>query len=220
MSAIKRAIHKCLRAVGLDLVRYPPVEDRPRSIYTAELLADSGYEIGEHTYGPLAVLHWGADATLRVGKFCSIGERVTVFLGGNHRPDWASMYPFPGLPEVWPEAATIEGHPATKGDVAIGNDVWLGYGSVIMSGVTIGDGAVVAAFAVVTKDVAPFAVVAGNPARQVKMRFDAERVEKLARLRWWDWPEEEIREAVHLLCSDRIEDLERFHSEWGLHAAG
>jgi hypothetical protein len=79
---------------------------------------------------------------LIIGKFCSIGDEVVVFLGGNHRTDWENTYPFPALNEDWPDTARLVGHPATKGNVVIGNDVWIGYGATILSGVRIGDGAV------------------------------------------------------------------------------
>ena len=100
-----------------------------------------------------------------------------------------------------------EGHPHTKGDVVIGNDVWLGACSVIMSGVTIGNGAVVGANSVVTKDVPDYCVVAGNPARIIKKRFSDEQIAALLENPWWELPESRIKELVHLLCSENIDDL-------------
>lgn len=160
---------------------------------------------GAFTYGDPAVYSWGEGAKLSIGKYCSIASHTSVFLGGNHRPDWVTTYPFNML---WPEVAGhITGHPATKGDVIIGNDVWLGMHSSILSGVKIGDGAVVGAHAVVTKDVPPYAIVAGNPARVVKMRFDAETIQKLLQISWWDWPEQEVAIAVSFMLSTNVDEF-------------
>lgn len=164
-------------------------------------------EIGDHTYGKPLVFHWEEDTKLKIGKFCSISDEVKIFLGGNHRADWISTYPFPGLPGEWPNAKSIDGHNISKGDVAIGNDVWIGYGANILSGVTIGDGAVIGAFSLVTKDVAPYAIVGGNPAREIKKRFDDEKIEKLLELKWWNWPEDKIKKNLSLLCSQEVDKI-------------
>ncbi len=161
--------------------------------------------------------HWGEPAELTIGSFCSIADRVSVFLGGNHRTDWVSTYPFAEFPDRWPTARGIEGHPATNGDVTIGSDVWIGSGATIMSGVTIGDGAVIAAECCVTSDVDPYAIVGGNPARLIRHRFDSAVVEGLLRIRWWDWSDEEIDRNVPLLCGS---DLERFVGTHGNAADG
>ena len=110
-------------------------------------------------------------------------------MGGEHRVDWLTTYPFNVL---WPEGVQITGHPATKGDITIGNDVWLGRESIILSGVKIGDGAVIGARAVVSKDVAPYSIVVGNPARTVKSRFSEYAVDELMKIKWWEWPDEKI----------------------------
>jgi acetyltransferase-like isoleucine patch superfamily enzyme len=166
-------------------------------------------EVGRHTYGheQISIRHWGEPADLRIGSFCSIADRVDVFLGGNHRPDWVTTYPFPAFPERWPDARGIEGVPATNGDVVIGNDVWIGSNATIMSGVTVGDGAVIGTDSCVTRDVAPYAIVGGNPARQLRLRFDPETIEKLLAIRWWDWSDERIAANARLLCDG---DIERF----------
>ncbi|HEX5127349.1 MAG TPA: CatB-related O-acetyltransferase, partial [Rhodocyclaceae bacterium] len=124
------------------------------------------YSIGRGTYGDdLLVRNWNEGTTLRIGNYCSIAAGVKIYLGGEHRTDWVTTYPFSAL---WPEAAHIEGHPRSKGDVTIGNDVWIGTEAMILSGVTIGDGAVIGARAVVSRDVPPYAIVAGNPASVVR----------------------------------------------------
>lgn len=181
------------------------------NFYTKDLLKEYGdlVDIGDFTYGKPRILHWGEDAQLKIGKFCSIAEGVCIFLGGNHRVDWISTYPFSALLEEWGSVIDIVGHPATKGNINIGNDVWIGFGAIIMSGVTIGDGAVIGASAVVTKDVAPYSIVVGNPAKVIKKRFNDEDIEVLLKLQWWNWPPEKIKRSIELLCSENINELIR-----------
>lgn len=179
--------------------------------YTKDLLADYNniVEVGDFTYGKPKILHWGEKAELKIGKFCSIADEVVIFLGGNHRIDWITTYPFPAIVNDWPEAKDIEGHPTTKGNVIIGNDVWIGYGATILSGVTVGDGAVIGARAVVTKDVDPYSIVTGNPARLIRKRFDEKVIDKLLAIKWWNWPIEKIKKNIKLLCSGDIDNLFR-----------
>jgi len=179
------------------------------SIYTSSKFQNKTYvaSIGRHTYGNPQILHWGEKSTLTIGNFCSIADNVKIFLGGNHRIDWITTYPFNALSEKWDSAKNITGHPATKGDVKIGNDVWIGYGATILSGINIGDGAVIGAETVVTKDVEPYAVVVGNPAREVKKRFNKEKIEILLNIQWWNWEDSEIADKLHILCSQNIDKL-------------
>ncbi|RVT85997.1 CatB-related O-acetyltransferase [Inhella crocodyli] len=160
-------------------------------------------DIGRYTYGyeTLQVKQWGEGEPLQIGSFCSIGQGVTVFLGGNHRVDWVTTFPFGHVFGEQLGGRDVLGHPTTNGAVVVGNDVWLGDGATIMSGVRIGDGAVVAARAVVTQDVAPYSIVAGNPARLIRHRFPPDIVERLRTLRWWDLPDAEIRKLVHRLST-------------------
>jgi chloramphenicol O-acetyltransferase type B len=171
--------------------------------------------VGRHTYGheSIEIRHWGEQATLTIGSFCSIADRVMVYLGGNHRVDWVTTYPFPAFSDRWETAREIEGHPATKGDVTVGSDVWIGSGATIMSGVTVGDGAAIAADCVVTKDVAPYAIVGGNPARLIRHRFTPEVVERLLEISWWEWSDERIAVAIPMLCDGDPERFIRFASE-------
>jgi acetyltransferase-like isoleucine patch superfamily enzyme len=157
--------------------------------------------IGKHTYGTPIVFKGRNAGDLQIGKYCSISEQVVIMLGREHRKDWVTTYPFPAFPDVWPEAKDIPGVEISKGDVIIGNDVWICYGATILSGVKIGHGAVIGARAVVTKDVEPYAVVAGNPAREIKKRFTPKQIQKLLDIAWWDWPEEKIRENIKMLCN-------------------
>jgi acetyltransferase-like isoleucine patch superfamily enzyme len=172
-------------------------------IYTKDLLGNR-YPIGDHTYGKPRVVSWEEGTSLRIGKYCSISTHVIIFLGSEHRTDWISTYPFPFL---WETARSIKGHPYSKGDVVIGNDVYIGYNVTILSGVTVGDGAVVGACSVLTADVPPYAIVAGNPARLIRYRFNEETIQKLLKIRWWDWPEERVKENIHLMCSDSIDEF-------------
>ncbi len=165
------------------------------------------FEIGEYTYGTPEVYSWGEGATLRIGKFCSIAPGVVILLGGEHRTDWVTTYPFNVL---FPEARQFAGHPKTKGDVIIGHDVWVARDSLILSGVTVGTGAVIAARSVVTRDVPPYAIVGGNPARILRYRFNEAQISALLAVQWWNWPRERIVQALPYLLSENIEDFLAF----------
>lgn len=162
------------------------------------------FEMGRSTYGVPIVHQWGNGTTLRIGTYCSIAENVEILLGGNHRMDWVSTYPFPAF---FHEANHIKDYTLSRGDVVIGSDVWLCSNCLILSGVNIGHGAVVASGAVVTRDVEPYAIVAGNPARVVRYRFDETVRKALLKAAWWEWPEEEVKQVVNKLCSENIDDF-------------
>lgn len=166
-----------------------------------------GFTIGEFSYGRPKVRFPESGCKLTIGRFCSIADKVEILLGGNHRIDWTSTYPFAAFPDLWPSAGGHADFHASRGDVEIGHDVWLGSGAIILSGVTIGHGAVVAARAVVTRDVPPYAIVGGNPARIIRSRFDEAAVADLVETAWWDLPRAEIEPLVPLLQSDQARDL-------------
>ncbi|MDO9622575.1 MAG: CatB-related O-acetyltransferase [Pseudomonas sp.] len=160
------------------------------------------YQIGVGTYGIPVVHDWQEGATLKIGSYTSIAEQVEIFLGGHHRSDWVTTYPFPAMIA---EARHIQGYAVSRGDVVIGSDVWLCTNSLILSGVTVGHGAVIAAGAVVSRDVAPYSIVAGNPARHIRWRFTPEICAALLEAAWWEWPEAEVRRISPLLCSDQLD---------------
>ena len=165
------------------------------------------YEFGKGTYSRnLKVYSWNEGATLRIGSYCSLADDIRIYLGGEHNVDWVTTYPFNVL---WKAGEHIPGHPKTKGDVVIGSDVWIGREAMILSGVNIGDGAVVGARALVVKDVEPYAVVAGNPAHIIKKRFDDKTVLKLLEIRWWDWEPPRIEKALPLLLSSEMDNFLR-----------
>jgi len=144
---------------------------------------------------------------LIIGKFCMIASDVTFIMNGaNHLTDTVSTYPFAVFGHGWEHAMDGKQYPR-KGDITIGNDVWIGYKATIMAGVRIGDGAIIAANATVTKDVAPYAIVGGNPAMEIRKRFSDDKISKLLDIKWWDWPIEKISEKVHLLTGNDVEKL-------------
>jgi acetyltransferase-like isoleucine patch superfamily enzyme len=170
--------------------------------FTKDYFRFEKFIIGEYTYGHPSVIFKNNEANLFIGKYCSISQNVTIFLGGNHRTDWVTTYPFSALPQFFPFAKNIEGHPSSKGDVHIGNDVWLGRGVTVLSGITISDGAVVAANSVVTKSIGPYEIWGGNPARYIKHRFDEQKIQFLLDQKWWNWSKNKIKQNIHFLCGN------------------
>lgn len=165
------------------------------------------FSVGRGTYGEPRIMHWGEPATLKVGSFCSFANGVTIFLGGNHRTDWITTYPFSEFRE---SAKAIPGHPATRGDVIIGHDVWIGAGATILSGVRIGNGAVVGACSVVTRDVPAYGIVAGNPAKFIRKRFTDCEIAYLEELAWWSWTDSMLDAAMPYLLSGDVSALRSF----------
>lgn len=173
----------------------------------------SGYYHG-HSFDDCArylLPHEGADR-LVVGSFCSIGSGAAFIMAGNqgHRYDWASSFPFFYVPEEPAFAGATDAF-APAGDTVIGNDVWIGSEAIIMPGITIGHGAVIGTRALVTKDVAHYAIVGGNPARLIRHRFHDDTIAQLLEMAWWDWSDSELKVAMPLLCSGNIQAL---HEHW------
>ena len=181
------------------------------TVYLKNVVTDPTITVGEYTmYDDFAhdprdfeknnVLYHYPECNhdrLVIGKFCSIacGAKF-IFNAANHALGSLSTYPFPIFFEEWglsPEPEKIAAAWDNKGDILVGNDIWIGYEAIILAGVTIGDGAIIGSRAVVTKDVPPYTIVGGIPAKPIRRRFDDAVVEKLETLRWWDWDEETIR---------------------------
>ncbi|HUF29759.1 MAG TPA: CatB-related O-acetyltransferase [Gemmatimonadaceae bacterium] len=145
---------------------------------------------------------------LIIGRYCSIAAETTFIMnGGNHATTWLTTYPFPIFGNGWEAADPITW--PNRGDTRVGNDVRLGYRTTIMPGVTIGDGAIVASAAVVTRNVAPYAIVGGNPAAVIRSRFDPATIERMLAIAWWDWDAEKVTRNVRVICSGDVRALER-----------
>lgn len=152
---------------------------------------------------------------LVIGSFCSIGSGAAFIMAGNqgHRNDWVSTFPFYWMPEV-PAFAGAANAYAPAGDTVIGNDVWIGSEAIVMPGIRIGDGAVIGTRALVTRDVEPYAIVGGNPAKVIRKRFADSHVALLLEMQWWDWPEDKLAPAMPLMTSGDVEALHRY---WTAH---
>lgn len=162
--------------------------------------------IGKYTYGKPNVYSWGEDAKIIIGNFCSIAK-CDIYLGGNHRTDWVTTYPFGHINAKKFNTFNGIGHPSTNGDVIIGNDVWISNNVTIMSGVTIGDGAVIANNSHVVKNVEPYSIIGGNPAKLIKYRFTKEQIEQLLEIKWWYWDDAKINKYAPLLCNNNIDEF-------------
>nr|WP_309757487.1 CatB-related O-acetyltransferase [Flavobacterium sp.] len=147
---------------------------------------------------------------LIIGNFCMIASDVKFIMNGaNHLTDTISSYPFSIFGNGWQEAMKGKEYP-NKGNIVVGNDVWIGYNATIMAGVTIGDGAIIAANATVVKNVEPYTIVGGNPAKIIRKRFSEKHIKLLLEIQWWNWSIEKITENVQLLTSTTVEDLKKF----------
>ncbi|MCL4120777.1 UNVERIFIED_CONTAM: hypothetical protein GTU68_060620 [Idotea baltica] len=139
---------------------------------------------------------------LIIGKFCMIASDVTFIMNGaNHLTGAVSSYPFAIFGDDWQNAMEGKSYPS-KGDTVIGNDVWIGYKATIMPGVSVGDGAIIGAYSVVTRNVAPYTIVGGNPAKVIKPRFSEQHIKELLEMQWWDWPIDKITENLEFLTGD------------------
>lgn len=169
------------------------------------------YNIGDWTYGNPTIKTWDQNTKLTIGKFCSIAGNVQILLGGEHRKDWITTYPFNIF---FTKAKNIKGHPQTKGDIIIGNDVWICQNAIILSGVNIGNGAIIGAGSVVSKNIPPYAIAAGNPITVISYRFTAEQITALEEISWWNWPIDTVVGAIPELLSENIQSfIDRYQSK-------
>jgi acetyltransferase-like isoleucine patch superfamily enzyme len=150
--------------------------------------------VGKYTYGVgnIVLAHHQNSPPLKIGRFCSIAGNVKIFTGAYHRSDWITTYPFGSQHKNIFGGEIPVGFPHSNGGVTIGSDVWIGNSATIMSGVTIGDGAVIAANSHVIKNVAPYEIVGGNPAKHIKFRFPQPVIDRLVSLKWWELNDETI----------------------------
>ncbi len=181
-------------------------KNKKKPVFLNEIIKEKNVTIGDYTYGRIKIKKFDDKTNLTIGKFCSFAQNVTFLLGGEHNTHWISTYPFN---EFFQEKLKTEvsGHPASKGDIVIGNDVWIGYNSLILSGATIGDGAVIGANSVVTGNIPPYSIAAGNPVKILRKRFSDKVINKLLNIKWWHWDIEKIIENVRYLQSPMIEEF-------------
>jgi virginiamycin A acetyltransferase len=194
-----------------------PLPNQQRLVYLKNIVKNPNIIVGDYTYyddveNPEnferhVLYHFDFEGDkLIIGKFCSIAAEVKFIMNGaNHRTDWFTNYPFPIFGNSW-EIAMPDNWP-NKGDTIIGNDVWLGYDSLILPGIQIGDGAIIAARAVVTRHVAPYTIVGGNPAVEIRKRFPDNIINELLEIRWWNWPVEKINRNLKAICNSDINAL-------------
>lgn len=205
-----------------DLKKIYPRTGDTQTVYLKNVITNPNIEVGDYTmYNDFSnnpvefeknnvLYHYPINHDrLIIGKFCSIacGAKF-LFNSANHTLSSLSTYPFPLFFEEWGlEKTDVARSWDNKGDIIIGNDVWIGFEAVIMAGVTIGDGAIIGTRAVVTKDVPPYAVVGGIPAKPIKKRFDEDTISELLRIKWWDWPDEKIARNIAAIQSGSIKGL-------------
>jgi len=192
----------------LELLKSRKTRKRLRGLDKLERAAEKirlrypEYVVGTGTYGIPEVFEFGDDTILRIGSYTSIAAGVKVLLGGEHRTDWLTTYPFPAMMKGLED---IKDYAPSKGDVIIGSDCWICADATILSGVTIGHGSIVAAGAVVTRDVPPFAVVGGNPCKFIRWRFEDAIRDQLLEAAWWDWPMEEVKSVARMLSGSDLD---------------
>ena len=200
---------------------YPRTGDK-QTVYLKNVITDPSITVGDYTMyndfvnDPVGfernnvLYHYPINRDrLIIGKFCSIacGAKF-LFNSANHTLSSLSTYPFPLFFEEWGlEKRNVAESWDNKGDIVLGNDVWIGYEAVIMAGVTIGDGAIIGARAVVTKDVPPYTVAGGIPAKPIKKRYPEETIAALSELKWWDWPENRIAQNLHAIQAGKLNEL-------------
>lgn len=162
---------------------------------------------GKHTYG--SPVRRGVSNKVTFGNYCSIAQDVILDGGFNHETRFISTYPF----HAWyAKCSHLNSNITVRGDIEIGSDVWIGEGAIIMSGVKIGHGAVVGARALVTKDVPPYHIVGGIPAKLLRERFKPDQIESLLKIKWWDWSDEKVIENAAMFLSNSIEEFIKIHS--------
>lgn len=178
--------------------------------YLSENPAYAKYSVGRFSYGNPKIQDWGhSNAKLMIGKFCSIGRGVEIFLGGEHKSKWITTFPLNHAFHYDVNRRTRWKYEQehAKGNVIIGNDVWIGADTLILSGSTIGDGAIIGSRAVVRGNILPYSINVGNPCICKRMRYTDDVIKRLLELKWWDWDDDKIKNAVPILMSENISEL-------------
>ncbi|MGB3535718.1 MAG: CatB-related O-acetyltransferase [Microcoleaceae cyanobacterium] len=202
---------------GHNPERQYPLDNQTSLVYLKNIIKNPNIIVGDYTYyhdfenpenfeqNVLYHFDFNNDKLI-IGKFCSIASDVKFIMnGGNHRTDWLTNYPFPIFGNGW-EIAMPDSWP-NKGDTIIGNDVWMGYNATIMPGIQVGDGAIIATQSVVTRNVEPYSIVGGHPAKEIRKRFDESIIQELLEICWWDWEIEKITRNIKIICSGDINAL-------------
>lgn len=196
-----------------------PLRQHPRTAYLKNHITRPNIIVGDYTYydDPAGVANFEANVRyhfdfvgdkLIIGKFCAVATGVKFIMNGaNHNITGFSCYPFPIFGHGWEQNVPPDYRFPSRGDTIVGNDVWLGYDSLIMPGVQIGDGAIVASRSVVTRNVPPYRIVGGNPARIIRARFDDDAIHALLEIRWWDWDAAKITRNLAAICGTDIARL-------------
>ncbi|MGO3707258.1 MAG: Vat family streptogramin A O-acetyltransferase [Mesonia hippocampi] len=192
-----------------------PLKDYKRLCFLKNIIENPNIIVGDYTYYDDFEDVYNFEKNVKyhfdfigdkliIGKFCMIASGVTFIMNGaNHKMDGITAYPFNILGKDWLKVTPTLDELPYKGDTIIGNDVWIGADVTIMPGVKIGDGSIIATKSIVTKDVKPYSVVGGNPAKLLRKRFDEEKIKKLLALKWWDWELEKITENLHYLTGKK-----------------
>ena len=201
-----------------------PITGQERVVFLKPLITSPNIEVGDYTYyddpddalsfETKAVLYAFGPERLVIGRYCAIASGVRFLMpGANHADSGPSTFPFGVFGSPWEDTMDLVTGAKSRGDTVVGHDVWLGYQALVMPGVTIGPGAVVAAASVVTRDVPPYAVVAGNPARVIRMRYDEQDVQRLLRVAWWDWSMPLVTQHARTIMAGTPAELERIARE-------
>lgn len=201
-----------------------PIKSVTRTVYLKNIINNPQIIVGDYTYyddpenvhnfekNVLYLFEFMGDKLI-IGKFCQIATGVRFIMNGsNHAMNGFSTYPFKVFGGEWSKASLDV---KNKGDTLVGNDVWIGNNATIMQGIKIGDGAVIGTNSLVTKDVEPYTIVGGNPAREIRKRFDKETIKFLLELKWWNWDVEKITNHLYLITSGNINELKRIYEQNG-----
>lgn len=200
-----------------------PIEGVARTVYLKNIITSPQIIVGDYTYydDPVDAYNFEKNVLylfefigdkLIIGKFCQIATGVRfVMNGSSHAMNGFSTYPFKVFGGQWAEKDPMK--LVSKGGTILGNDVWIGNGATIMRGVKIGDGAIIGTNSLVTKDVPPYTIVGGNPAKEIRKRFDEETIQLLLAIKWWDWDVQKITDNLEVITNGKIDELKRIHEE-------